>query len=358
MLRRAFPALLLTAITAPAFAQPPAESVPLLREIKQWVIGCDNLRNCHALSAPSGVDEEDYSSLTLHIWHQAGPQGYLRLRFDHRGEALDLATLQLDSQPLGQALTQGLHVELDDQGGDPEVQSFGVIEDAAARRWLQRLRNGERLQLPGDKDAHVSLSGLSASLLLMDAVQGRVDNVTALARPGKGVANDVPARLPTPVLRKFPGAPALTAQEQAGLVEAALRTITQEDNGTGAEPEAEAGALTAQQAMTVVRYDCAAYNCEYDVVSRQRQAPYAQTPIDIEPLPLNGAALQGSVGYDAATGTLSYFYKQRGIGDCGGGGVWVFDGKGFQLSEFHMMPRCTGVAYGDWPALWTSVPAP
>jgi hypothetical protein len=43
---------------------------------------------CHAISAPSGVDEEDYSSPTLHLWHQAGPEGYLRLRFDHRGEAL------------------------------------------------------------------------------------------------------------------------------------------------------------------------------------------------------------------------------------------------------------------------------
>ncbi|WP_460150607.1 DUF1176 domain-containing protein [Pseudomonas sp. S3_A03] len=356
MLRPALLALLLSGTATLVQAKP--DSVPLLREIKEWVIGCDNLRNCHALSAPSGVDEEDYSSLTLHIWHQAGAEGYLRLRFDHRGEALDLATLRLDGQPLGLELTRDLHVELDDQGGDPEVRSYGVIEEAAARRWLQALRDGKRLELPDDKDAHVSLSGLSASLLLIDAVQGRVDNLTALARPGKGAASAVPARLPTPVLRKFPGAPALTTQEQAGLVAAALRPITPEVNGTGGEPEASAGALTAQQAMTVVRYDCAAYNCEYDVVSRQRQAPYAETTLQLESLPLEDAALQGSVGYDPATGTLSYFYKQRGIGDCGGGGVWVFDGKGFQLSEFKMMPRCTGVAYGDWPSLWSTAPAP
>ncbi len=317
MLRPALLALLLSGTATLVQAKP--DSVPLLREIKEWVIGCDNLRNCHALSAPSGVDEEDYSSLTLHIWHQAGAEGYLRLRFDHRGEALDLATLRLDGQPLGLELTRDLHVELDDQGGDPEVRSYGVIEEAAARRWLQALRDGKRLELPDDKDAHVSLSGLSASLLLIDAVQGRVDNLTALARPGKGAASAVPARLPTPVLRKFPGAPALTTQEQAGLVAAALRPITPEVNGTGGEPEASAGALTAQQAMTVVRYDCAAYNCEYDVVSRQRQAPYAETTLQLESLPLEDAALQGSVGYDPATGTLSYFYKQRGIGDCGGG---------------------------------------
>lgn len=356
MLRPALLALLLSSTVTLVQANP--ETVPLLRETKQWVTGCDNLRNCHALSAPNGVDEEDDSSLTLHIWHQAGSQGFLRLRFDHRGEALDLSTVLLDGQPLDPALTRELQVELDDQGGDPDVQSYGVIDDAAARQWLQRLRNGQRLQLPGDAQAHVSLSGLSASLLLMDAVQGRVDNVTALARPGKGAASAVPARLPTPVLRKFPGAPALTSEEQNGLVAAALRPITPEVNGTGGDPEASAGALTAQQAMTVVRYDCAAYNCEYDVVSRERHAPYAETPLAIEPLPLDGVALQGSVGYEPATGTLSYFYKQRGIGDCGGGGVWVYDGKAFQLSEFRMMPRCTGVAYADWPALWSTAPAP
>jgi hypothetical protein len=354
MLRPAFLAALLTSAAAPAFAQAPAETVPLLREIKEWVIGCDNLRNCHALSAPSGVNEEDYSALTLHIWHQAGPQGYVRLRFDHRGQDVDLSTLLLDGQPLGLELTRELHVELDDQGGDPDVHSYGVIEEGPARRWLQRLRNGQRLQLPGDPDAHVSLSGLSAALLLMDAVQGRVDNVTALARAGKGAASEVPPRLPAPVLRAFPVAPPLTAQEQAGLVAVALQAITPEEG----EPEANVGALTAQQAMTVTRYDCAAYNCEFDVSRRQRHAPYKETRLDLQPLPLGDDALQGSVGYDEATGTLSYFYKQRGIGDCGAGASWVFDGERFQLSEFHRMPRCTGVGYGDWPALWTAVPAP
>ncbi|WHT78647.1 DUF1176 domain-containing protein [Pseudomonas rhodesiae] len=347
---------LLAGSSAQAFAQPASERVPLLRDIKEWVVGCDNLRNCHALSAPSGANEEDYSSLTLHIWHKAGPQGYLRLRFDHRGETADLSTLQLDGQPLGNDLTQALQVELDDQGGDPHVQSFGVLDDAAARRWLQRLRDGQRLQLPDDVDAHVSLSGLSASLLLMDAVQGRVDNVTALARPGKGAASAVPARLPTPLLRPFPGAPALTAEEQQALVAEALKGETAQEDSP--PPEASAGALTASQAMTVLSYDCAAYNCEYEVVRRARQAPYAQTALQLESLPLDGAALQGSVGYDPATGTLSYFYKQRGLGDCGAGAVWLFDGKAFQLSEFHMMSRCTGVAYGDWPSLWTTAPAP
>ncbi len=118
MLRPAFLALLLTGTAT--FAQADAETVPLLREIKNWVTGCDNLRNCHALSAPRGVDEEDYSSLTLHIWHQAGPEGFLRLRFDHRGEAQDLSTLLLDGQPLGLELTRDLHIELDDQGGDKD----------------------------------------------------------------------------------------------------------------------------------------------------------------------------------------------------------------------------------------------
>ena len=58
------------------------------------------------------------------------------------------------------------------------------------RVWAPDKGAGSRGSHPGDEHAHVSLSGLSASLLLMDAVQGRVDNVTALARP------TVPTRLP------------------------------------------------------------------------------------------------------------------------------------------------------------------
>ncbi len=46
MLRPVLLALLLTGTATHAFAQPPAETVPLLREIKNWVTGCDNLRNC------------------------------------------------------------------------------------------------------------------------------------------------------------------------------------------------------------------------------------------------------------------------------------------------------------------------
>lgn len=204
-----------------ALAQPPVETVPLLREIKQWVIGCDNLRNCHALSAPSGVDEEGLQLATLHLWHQAGPEGYLRLRFDHRGQAVDLSTLRLDGQPLGPDLTRDLHVELDDQGGDPDMQSYGVIEE----------RRGVCCSVCAMAGACSCQGGrghtaerLSAALLLMDAVQGRVDNVTALARPGQ--REEVPPRLPTPVLRRFEAAPPLSATEQAGLVAAALQAVT------------------------------------------------------------------------------------------------------------------------------------
>jgi len=352
MLRPTLFALLLTSTATHVLAAP--EKVPLW-EIKSWVTGCDNLRNCHALSAPSGVDEDDYSSLTLHIWHQAGPEGFLRLRFDHRGEPLDFSTMRLDGQPLELELTRDLAVQLADQGGDEPVQSFGVIEDAAARRWLQRLRNGQRLQVPGDDDAHVSLNGLSASLLLMDAVQGRVDNVSALARPGNRPTSEVPFRAAAPILRAFPSAPSLSTAERTNLQAAAVQAVTGTD--TEMTPEANVGVLTASQALSVVRYDCAAYNCEFDVTGRQRQAPYEATALNLQPLPLDGAALEGSVGYDEKTGTLSYFYKQRGVGDCGAGASWVFDGKAFQLSEFHMMPRCTGVAYGDWPSLWTAQPA-
>ena len=53
-----------------------------------------------------------------------------------------------------------------------------VAEGADAQAVLAELRNGVQLRMEGERDyeAVVSLSGLSAALLLMDAVQGRVDS--------------------------------------------------------------------------------------------------------------------------------------------------------------------------------------
>ena len=350
--------LRLTLITLMLFgsvaqAQAGAEDVPLLRQTREWLTACDNLRNCHALSAPSGQKGPEYSSLTLHVTRRSGPQESLRLRLDHRGAPLGRFELLLDGQPLSLELQAGMAVELDDQGRDAHLQSYAVIMEDDGRKWLQQLRNAQLLQMAGEEQASVSLSGLSAALLLMDSVQGRLDGVTALMRPGPRPANEVPPRQLAPAPRAYSAAPpALSEQERARITAAVLKDQVGA-MGEADKPRVEVYPLTAQRALTVLYSECAAYNCDYQIGSRSRSNPAKDQPLKRQPAPLEVEDV-GSVSYDPKSGLLTTFYKLRGLGDCGDQSQWLFDGQGFQLMDFRRMPLCSGLRSSDWPALWNS----
>ena len=49
---------------------------------------------------------------------------------------------------------------------------------------------------------------------------------------------------------------------------------------------------------------------------------------------------------------LSTFGKGRGLGDCGTGEEWVWDGKAFRLALLKTMPHCKGIPIDDWPTLY------
>jgi len=46
--------------------------------------------------------------------------------------------------------------------------------------------------------------------------------------------------------------------------------------------------------------------------------------------------------------------KGRGLTDCGMSAGWIWDGKGFVLSDFSLQIPCGGVYPGDWPTLFRS----
>jgi hypothetical protein len=331
----------LAAATPVAQAAEFAEQVPLYRELRDWVVACDNQRSCQALSAAA---DWNYSEVRLSIQREAGPQGVLRLLLSHAGED-PVGGLWLDGADLGALLAPG-------------AESGGVLlelEGEAARQLIARLRNGQRLQLDGDPALRgVSLSGLSAALLLMDAVQGRVGNRSALHRPGDEPVAQVPhPERPAP-LRPFPAAPAMSEAKRAALgaaVVAATRAQWQDDTFE-APREVRVHPLTAEQALVVILLDCAAYNCEYALYRVGRQAPHAELPLRIEEPPLGHSGLSGTVAYDEASGQLAYLMKGRGLGDCGEAGHWQFDGEQFQLARLSALLRCSGGGFGGWPLLW------
>jgi len=327
-------------------AQAAPEPVPLYREIKDWVVACDNLRSCQAISAAAF----GFSPLRLVVSRDAGPKAPPRVRLTYAGQAGDFP-LSTDDRPLPDALMDALQRE----AGEDALILRG--EGDTARALLAEWRNGEtlRLDVTTGEEAEVSLAGLSAALLLMDSVQGRLDTRGALYRPGERDDREVPEAPPLPLLRTFPGVAPLADEERQRIAQAVLaatRSEWQEADMENQEPEAEAHALNEREALVLIQTSCAAYNCNFALYRVAREAPYPQQPLRIEPLPLGGEGLGGWVEYDEGTGELGYFMKGRGLGDCGDAGSWLFDGERFQLQSAQMMQRCAGSPPDDWPELW------
>jgi hypothetical protein len=328
-----------------AQAAPEPEAVPLYREIKDWVVACDNRRSCQALSAGQ---TSDYSALRLVLQRDAGPAGQPRLRLVYAGQT-QYFPLLADERLLPDALTNALQLV------PAENELILEARGEAAQGLLAELRNAGRLRMAVDDDEEVavSLSGLSAALLLMDSVQGRLDTRGALYRPGVRADSEVP---PPPVakLPAYPGIAPMPADEAERIVQAVLQATRdpQQEEEMGEAPVGEAFALSASEALVLVRTWCAAYNCEYSLYRLQRKPPYEEVELRLEPLPLHGSEPTGWVGYDPQTGILQYRVKARGVGDCGEAGSWRFDGERFRVQSYQLMSRCASGNPGEWPTLW------
>ncbi|GLK61901.1 DUF1176 domain-containing protein [Azotobacter vinelandii] len=326
-------------------AQAAPEPVPLYREIKDWVVACDNLRSCQAISAAAF----GFSPLRLVIGRDAGPRAQPWVRLTYSGQPGHF-TLSTDDRPLPDALASLLRTGAGE--GEPILHGEGDMARALLAEW----RDGEILRLDAEgEEAELSLAGLSAALLLMDSVQGRLDTRGALYRLGERDDREVPEAPPLPLLRPFPGVTPLTDAERQGIplaVMEATRSEWLEADPESLEPEAEAHALNGQEALVLIQTSCAAYNCSFALYRVARQAPYPRQPLRIEPLPFGGEGLGGWVNYDEGSGELGYFMKGRGVGDCGDAGSWLFDGERFQLQSARMMQRCAGSPPDDWPELW------
>jgi len=50
--------------------------------------------------------------------------------------------------------------------------------------------------------------------------------------------------------------------------------------------------------------------------------------------------------------SIFFFAKNRGLGDCGARGSYVWNGRSFALASWQEMPTCRGAPLDLWPVLW------
>lgn len=342
------------AIGGTACAQAPA--VPVYKEIKDWLVACDNTRFCEAKGF------SDAESAAMRVTRSAGAIDDLAIDIDapETGEGPDVARFSLDGRRLDLKTIQWAPVDGIGSGqitlasGDPE----------SAYRLLRRIRDGKVLSLGSGKTAPaVPLHGLAAVLLLMDDVQGRIGNASALIQPGHAPASALPAAPRAPVLKAAPNPPPLSAADGRALAAAVrlgqraslLKNECEADLG-GATDQAEP--LNASTALVMLECSRGAYQSAY-LLFRASRTEVGMANLLTLPLPpgvptVENDSFEGVVepGYDTRKATLSVSSKGRGLGDCGTHAEWRFDGVNFAPSMYQQQNKCGGGMPGDWPTLW------
>ncbi|WP_430443806.1 DUF1176 domain-containing protein [Sphingorhabdus contaminans] len=301
---------------------------------KDWVTGCDNVRNCAAVALevePSRTDggtdhleimvEQPLArhlgpSVSLKFPFSVAPQPHLRLFVDHN--EVNIPT------PVDQRIK---------------------IEGAAAHKLIGQMLKGNwalLLDVEGKTVARASLSGLTASLLRVDEQQGKDGTPSALARPGKRVPyDDLPGysvSLTRPAKSLRPPTK-LSATAIAGLRANEKCTI---DIDTPATPQIVR--LDSDSSMAIMPWHCGngAYNLYSNIMIINGFGEVRPATFDYD----NGITGDGpsnvlvNVVWDDDKRVLEGFARHRGIGDCGRVDRYIWSGTKFMLSEQLVMPEC------------------
>lgn len=298
-----------------------------LGTFRDWTVGCDNGLACKAVAlAP---EDGDVPSVLMSIARDPADSGGMIVRFT----GSDLPALPLTVAVDGKTVASG---------GEREDERTIRLTEASARTIALEAVNGTRLTVAGANGPAypISLAGLSAALRYMDAEQGVAG--TAQAIVARGGSKGSLGKRELPVIRAINPAgapPPLDAALVDRLRKDAKCAITE---FMDEPPAAEAHALGDGATLILLPCDAGAYN----LMSLVYVAPAGGEPVlaqfDVDAGMGGPDGPQTLVNAGFADGVLSSFAKGRGIGDCGVGQNFVWDGKQFRLSEQVEMGECRG----------------
>jgi hypothetical protein len=320
---------------ASAAAPQPTE----LKTFDDWTVGCDNGRACHAVALMAEDWPEDGLTMSVKRGPEAGAAPVIGFEL---GESSGATALEADGRRLPVRLVSAdLMVRVD-------------TRDITAV--LAAMRSAERLEVlgVGVSLGTVSLKGASAALLYMDEKQQRVDTETALVRSGPKPAKAVPPPPALPVVRPAPagnariafGAPRLKAlRKQAGC------TLDE----VGGPDSFELTPLDARRSLLLLACGSGAYNVSYVPYLLSRKGAKVETRVaafDAEESwwGEEGKPVLINAGWDSERRLLTSFGKGRGLGDCGTGRDYAWDGARFRLVHQYQMDECRGST--DYITTW------
>ena len=328
---------------------PLAWAAPAQQSFSDWQVTCNNQNFCVARNTG------EHRGLVMTLSRSAGAKTDASLRIDLGGLSappvkepdvaprllLDNVPLKLNSQ---RWLLTPWHLKTDDTG---TITTF-----------LKTIQEGQAITLRGGKQT-ISLVGLKAALLFIDAQQKRVGSETAWIRKGDGPPLSVP---PAPPLKKVavvnPTPTPLTHSELNDLLDyGAWRMNRSQCSLDPNRREVRVTALTDDKALMIISCEAGAYNTVDLAWLVSRKKPFSARSVRLH-LPFTPSSQTSDMelmnaSFDEKNRELTTLALGRGIGDCGIQTRWRFNGQRFRLVRYAEEPSCDNWNGPDaWPTLW------
>lgn len=322
---------LITLITAAAAAVPQPGT---LKTFDDWTVGCDNGRACHATSLIPEDWPED--AMTMSVRRDADGEAAAIIEIDPRDKQGGVA-IAADGKRLPVRVTAS-------------EAALMTIDGRDRAPVLEALRTGQRLQVLGPEGAPlgwISLKGASAALLYMDDQQKRVGTVTALVRPGGKPASTVPPAPPLPTVVQAEAPAVAPLKLSAREISALRKKLGCAIEDVGGPDYQEVFALGRGRNLVLLGCGSGAYNVSSVPVIAERTGRKLST----KPAPFDkpeawwseeGKPILVNADWDPKRRLLTSFSKARGLGDCGTGRDYAWDGERFRLVEQIDMEECRG----------------
>lgn len=324
-------------------------AAPSQQSFSDWQVTCNNQNFCVARNTG------EHRGLVMTLSRSAGAKTDATLRIDLGGLSApsvkepDIAPrLLLDNAPLK---FEPLHWQL---------TPWHLKTDVAATitAFLKSIQEGKALTLRGGNQV-ISLVGLKAALLFIDAQQKRVGSETAWIKKGGEPSLSVP---PAPALKEVAGVNPTPTPLSHGELNDLLDYGTWRMNNSqcSLDPnrrEVRVTALTDDKALLIISCEAGAYNTVDLAWLVSRKKPFSARSVRLR-LPFTPVSDSSEMElmnarFDEKTRELTTLALGRGIADCGIQTRWRFDGQHFRLVRYAEEPSCDNWNGPDaWPTLW------
>jgi Protein of unknown function (DUF1176) len=344
MLRTTIVLMLAMSVGAPSNAANP-------QAFDAWIVGCDNLRVCEAVSLPDNEGTGDGfmgdGNLGLSVKRAAAPT---------EQPIVELAIIEALPHEEIRAIRA---IAIDGKSTRISVRTrTGVIllGPSLSFELISAMRNANSVSLvdaSGNSIGETSLQGFKAALRIMDERQYRVGTDSALAEPGKKPSDfrTIPPMPPVPQVRVA----GRSNQPPRYLGVDAVERLRENDpcRGNGAreaDDEPKYHRLDPQATLLILPTACGGYNpyrqlFVIDEAGHINEALFWPNPFanrdDAEDSEIRSDAL-ADVAWDENARLLQSFARGRVLSDCGEAKEFAWEDGRFRLTHFSSMPVCRG----------------